>query len=65
MNALEKNYKNLTYIALIDCEIDPKRALILQLILQGDNLSRLKHLNLSRNALLKERGVHSVIKMAN
>ena len=33
MHALEKNYKNLTYLALIDCDIDPKRAQILQLIL--------------------------------
>ena len=62
--ALEQNRRSLTYLALIDCDMDPKRALTLQLILQGD-LIRLKHINLNKNPLLKERGVNSIINLAN
>ena len=62
--ALEQNRRSLTHLALIDCDMDPKRALTLQLILQGD-LIRLKHINLNKNPLLKERGVNSIINLAN
>ena len=64
MLALEQNYRGLTYLALVDCDMDPKRALTLNLILQGD-LIRLRHLNFNKNPLLKERGVNSIITTAN
>ena len=64
MIALDHNYINLTYLALVDCDIDTKRAQSLQIIFQGSHIS-LKHLNLSKNHLLKERGVNSVIQIAN
>ena len=63
LTLVDMNFKNLQYLSLIECHIDSKRARLFLIVLQG-SLPRLKHLNLSGNPL-REKGVHSVIKMAN
>ena len=66
LTALTFNVPNLEYLALTDCEIDPKRARILQFLI-GEGLqplTRLKHLNFSRNPL-RERGIQSIIGTIN
>ena len=53
------NFKNLQYFGMVDCQLDIKRARSLNLIF-SDGLSRLRHINLSKNPL-REKGIHSVL----